>query len=92
MHLKFIAAALVAAVLLSACVSQSRYNQQVEKTTTYQQLDVQMKGEIAADQIQIEQLQKLLRLTLANDLLFPDGGWELNDAGKSMLAKLAHRR
>lgn len=89
MHLKSIAAALVAAALLSACVSQSHYNQQVEKTTTYQQLDAQMKGEIAANQIQIEQLQKLLKLTLANDLLFAEGGWELNDAGKSMLAKLA---
>jgi chemotaxis protein MotB len=89
MHLKSIAAALVAAALLSACVSQSRYDQQVEKTTTYQQLDAQMKGEIAADQIQIEQLPKLLRLTLASDLLFPEGGWELNDAGKSVLAKVA---
>jgi chemotaxis protein MotB len=89
MHLKSIAAAFVAAALLSACVSQGRYNQQVEKTTTYQQLDARMKGEIAADQMQIEQLQKLLRLTLANDFLFPEGGWELNGAGKSMLAKLA---
>ena len=88
MHLKSIAAALLAIALLSACVSQSRYSQQDEKTTIYQQLDAQMKSEIAADQIQIEQLPKLLKLTLSNDLLFLEGGWALNDGGKSMLAKL----
>ena len=89
MELRSAQALCVAAALLSACASQSHYNLQVEKTATYQQLDAQMKGEIAADQIQIEQLPKLLRLTLASDLLFPEGGWELNDAGKSMLAKVA---
>ncbi len=82
-------AALASLVLLSACVPQSRYNEQVQKTTTYQQLDAQLKGEIAADRLQIEQLQKLVRLTLADGILFAEGGWELNEAGKSMLAKLA---
>ena len=38
-------ALLMAAALLSACVSQSTYNQEVQKTRTYQQLDAQLKGE-----------------------------------------------
>jgi len=89
MFLRPTLALLCSAALLSACVPQSRYNEQVEKTTTYQQLDAQLKSEIAADRLQIEQLQKLVRLTLADGILFPEGGWELNEAGKSMLAKLA---
>jgi chemotaxis protein MotB len=83
------AIALLVAVLLSACVSQSTYNQEVQKASTYQQLDNQLKGEVAADQAQITQLQNVVRVTLANGILFPEGGWELNDAGKATLAKLA---
>jgi chemotaxis protein MotB len=82
-------ALLAVAALLSACVSQSTYNQEVKKASTYQQLDAQLKGEVAADQAQITQLQNVVRVTLANGILFPEGGWELNAAGKDTLAKLA---
>jgi len=87
---------IVASALLAACVSQSTYNQEVQKASTlsaqdqaYQKLTAQLKGEVAADQAQISQLQNVVRVTLANGILFPEGGWELNDAGKQTLAKLA---
>ena len=87
---------IVTAALLSACVSQGTYNQEVQKASTlsaqdkaYQQLSAQLKGEVAADQAQITQLQNFVRVTLANGILFPEGGWELNDAGKATVAKLA---
>ena len=54
-----------AAVCTTACVSPTDYNQQVQKTRTYEQLDAQLKTELAGDQAQIEQLQNLVRLTLA---------------------------
>ena len=82
-------ALLISAALLSACVSQSSYNQQVQKTDAYQKLDNQLKAELAGDQAQIEQLQNLVKLTLATGILFPEGGWELNEAGKALLAKVA---
>ena len=41
------------AVLLGACVSQNTYNRQVQKTSTYQQLDAQLKSELADDQAQL---------------------------------------
>jgi chemotaxis protein MotB len=31
----------------------------------------------------------VVRVTLANGILFPEGGWELNAAGKETLSKLA---
>ena len=31
----------------------------------------------------------MVRVTLANGILFPEGGWELNAAGKATLTKLA---
>jgi chemotaxis protein MotB len=82
-------ALLLAATLLSACVSQSTYNQEVQKSNTYQQLDAQLKGEVGADQAQITQLQNVVRVTLANGILFPEGGWETDAAGRATLAKLA---
>jgi flagellar motor protein MotB len=78
-----------ATALASGCVSPNAYQQQVKKTDTYQQLDAQLQAELSADQAQIEQLQNLVKLTLANGVLFTEGGWELNDAGKAMLAKVA---
>jgi chemotaxis protein MotB len=81
--------ALSIAVLVTGCVSQSTYDQQVQKTSTYQQLDEQLKAELAGDQAQIEQLQNLVKLTLANGILFAEGGWQLNEAGKALLAKVA---
>lgn len=82
-------AAVAAAALLSACVSAIPYNDLVKKTPTYQKLDSQLKTEVAADQVKIEQLQNLVRLTLANGTLFPEGGRDLNESGKAVLAKLA---
>jgi chemotaxis protein MotB len=83
------AAVVAAAALLAGCVSQGTYNQEVAKANTYQQLDAQLKGEVAADQAQITQLQGLVRVTLANGILFPEGGWEVDARGKATLAKLA---
>ena len=77
------------ALLLSACVSQGTYDQQVKKTLAYQQLDQQLKSELASDQVQIAQLQNLVRLTLASSILFAEGGTELNPAGQATLAKVA---
>jgi chemotaxis protein MotB len=82
-------ALLATTALLSACVSQKTYDQEVQKSNTYQQLDTQLKGEISADQAQITQLQNVVQVTLANGILFPEGGWELNASGKATLAKLA---
>ena len=59
-------ALLCSGLLLSACVTQSTYNQQVQKTSTYQKLDEQLKADLAGDSAQIEQLQNLVKLTLAN--------------------------
>lgn len=89
MSIRLTAALLCGALLLTACVSQSRYQQQVQKTQTYQQLNDQLKAELAGTQAQVEQLQNLVKLTLANGILFAEGGWELNESGKATLAKVA---
>ncbi|MFN7572732.1 MAG: flagellar motor protein MotB [Betaproteobacteria bacterium] len=39
--------------------------------------------------MQTTQLQNLVKVTLANAILFPDGGAQLNAAGEATLAKIA---
>jgi chemotaxis protein MotB len=89
MSLRLTTILLCSAALLSACVSQSQYQQQVQKTQTYQQLNDQLRAELAGTQAQVEQLQNLVKLTLANGVLFGEGGWELNETGKATLTKVA---
>ena len=80
---------LAATAALSGCVSQSTYQQEAGKAATYQQLSERLKGEVASDQAQITQLQNLVRVSLANTLLFTEGGKQLNAGGEATLARIA---
>ncbi|MBE2242002.1 MAG: hypothetical protein IAE86_04555 [Burkholderiaceae bacterium] len=81
---------------LAACVSQGSYYQEVQKADSYeqkastcQQLSSQLKGELATDQAQVTQLQNPVRVSLANTLLFAEGGVKLEAAGEATLARIA---
>ena len=82
-------ALLASAALLSACVAPREFNQLVPKTPAYEQVAAQLQAEPAAERVRLEQLQQLIRLTLANATLFPEGSAELDEAGKATLAELA---
>jgi chemotaxis protein MotB len=73
---------LMVSVLLSACVSQSKYDQ---LQAQYQQAQQQ----IAADKVQICRLQGAIKYTVNSDLLFPSGGWQMSDRGKQIIASFA---
>jgi chemotaxis protein MotB len=87
---------LTALLALAGCVPQSQYNQEVQQVQqlkymnqTYQQLNQSLQTEVNSDQVKVEQLQNRLRVTMVDDILFPEGGWELNDRGRSTLSKVA---
>ena len=61
------------ALMLSACVSQSRYD---ELKAQNQQLQEQVAG-----------LQREAQFVEAGDLLFPSGGYQLSSAGQAELSK-----
>jgi chemotaxis protein MotB len=80
---------------LAGCVPQSQYNQEVQQVQqlkymdqTYRQLNQNLQSEVSSDQVEIKQLQNRLRVTMVDDILFPEGGWELNDKGRSTLSKV----
>jgi chemotaxis protein MotB len=79
---------LFAIVLLAGCVPYPTYNQQVEKSQLYEQLNQQLQAEINADQVKIQQLEDRLKVTMLDEILFPEGGWEINQKGRETLNKI----
>ncbi len=75
----FVVLAAVSAVPLSACVSQSAYDEVQAQNQQLQAQVQQLQGQIATLQAQASFVE-------AGDLLFPPGGYELSAAGKAELA------
>lgn len=67
------------------CVSESKYDALEQK---YEAMRAQLSGEIAADQVTITKLQGELKVTMRDQILFPEGGWALNPQAKSTLDKI----
>jgi chemotaxis protein MotB len=78
---------LIAPVFLSACaddVSKSQYDSVVAENQ-------QLRSENQQLHEHINRLQSAIKYTVNSDLLFPSGGWEISDAGKDVIAKMAHK-
>jgi chemotaxis protein MotB len=67
---------LLAPVLLSACVSQSTYDQLQAQYRQVQQENVALQTQVAADKTQICRLAGAIKYTVNSDLLFTSGGWD----------------
>jgi len=83
---------ILALLLAGGCVPQQQYQQEVTQVqqlsylnNTYQQLNQNLQVEVAANQVQIKQLQNRLEVTMVNSILFPEGGWELHQKGQQEL-------
>lgn len=80
---------LMAPVLLSACVSQSKYDELQAQYQQAQQQNSALTEQAAADKAQICRLQGAIKYTVNSDLLFPSGGWQMSDRGKQIIASFA---
>ncbi|MDD5322403.1 MAG: OmpA family protein [Methylococcales bacterium] len=76
-----IAGAVASLVLLNGCVTETKYNALEQE---YQQLQ----AEFSADQAQIVLLEGKLKITMVDQVLFPEGGYRLNSQAKAVLGKL----
>jgi chemotaxis protein MotB len=70
----------LAALVLTACVSQSAYQEQAA------QLE-QAQAQVAAQQAEIAKMQAENKWVMAGDLLFPEGGYQLSGAGEAALSQ-----
>ena len=86
---------LLTLALVAACVTEGTYQKEVKKSEglesqneTYVKLNTALKGEVAADQVQIQQLQDRLKVTMVDQILFAEGGWEIGRKGEETLEKI----
>jgi hypothetical protein len=81
---KYIKLITVLTLLLTArCVPQQQYQQEVTQVqqlkylnTTYMQLNQNLQSEVAANQVQIKQLQNRLKVPMVNLILFLEVGFK----------------
>lgn len=76
-----IAGTVASLVLLNGCVAETKYNALEQE---YQQLQ----SALSADQAQIVLLEGKLKVTMVDQVLFPEGGFKLNSQAKAVLDKL----
>jgi len=82
---------LTASLFLSACVSQSRYDQLQAQYQQAQQQNAALSAQVAAEKAQICRLQGAIKYTVNSDLLFQSGGWQMNDRGKQIITNMASK-
>jgi chemotaxis protein MotB len=87
-----IAVVLAAMLMLAGCVSQEKYNAQVQKNDAlqakYDQLNQTMSAEISAKEMHIERLQNAIKVTVNDQLLFPSGDWDMSAPAQQTIAKM----
>lgn len=76
---------LTAALLVSACVPQHKYDALQQK---YDQLNQTMTSELNSKQMHIERLQNAIRVTVNDDLLFPSGDWQMPASAQQTMGKM----
>ena len=91
-----------ALILVFGCASKNPSQQEVRqvstarvesrqdqaKTTPYQELTRQLQREVKAGQVQFKQFEEGIKITMANDILFSEGGWKIHRGGKETLDKI----
>jgi chemotaxis protein MotB len=85
-HHRMIATALASVLLLGGCVMQSTYNTMLAQQ---QSIEAALRSEIAANQVEIEQLKDGIRVNMSGALLYGEGVVELTPAGIAALNKVA---
>ncbi len=84
-RLSWIVTSMLLMGLLAACVPIGQYNALQQ---AYNQLKAQLTAEINADQVEITQLQGQLKVTMKDEILFPEGGWQITPKAETTLNKL----
>jgi len=82
---------LVVPLVLTACVSQSRYDAVVAQNEQLQQQVTSLSAQVNAAQTQVGRLQSAIKYTVESDLLFPPGKWEMSAAGKEVIGKFTSK-
>jgi len=85
-----------ASLLISGCVTQSRYDylegqfKELQQQTIANNASISsMQKEMADDKAHIGRLQDAIKYTVNSDLLFPSGSWQMSASGQELISRLA---
>lgn len=59
--------------------------------STYGSLVNELRNEVESGQIKVRQVAEGIQVDLAQEILFPSGGWELDKAGREVIERVASR-
>jgi chemotaxis protein MotB len=79
----------LAVPLLTACVSQSKYDAVVAENQQLQTQNQQLQSQVAAERSQVSRLQNAIKYTVNSDQLFKSGSWDMSPEGQQIIAKMA---
>ena len=82
---KPILAVSIAALALSGCVLQRTYDRDIGLE---RQINQQLLSEVNADEVKITRMRDRLRITVKDEIFFPEGVAEVGPRGKTVLDKL----
>lgn len=85
----YIVGSLLSAVVLAGCVSQSEYDALKARNQSLEQQVASQSAELSAAKENVARLQGAIKYTVNSDLLFPQGGWQLSERGKQIIARMA---
>ena len=87
---------LMVVALVGGCGTQQQYQQPPARddevlymNDTYETLNKNLGSEIKSDQVQVKQIKNRIQVTMADEILFPEGGWEVGPHGIEVLNKLS---
>jgi chemotaxis protein MotB len=88
--------ALLVVSLVAGCGTQQQHRQPLSQdepvpymNDTYENLNKSLEAEIRNDQVQVKQLKNRIQVTMADEILFPEGGWEVGPHGIDVLNKVS---
>jgi chemotaxis protein MotB len=79
----------VLTALVAGCVKKSKYEALEAENRRLEQEVSAERAKVAAEKAQVTRLQGAIKYTVNSDLLFAPGKWEIKEAGKDVIAKLA---
>jgi chemotaxis protein MotB len=78
-------------ILVSGCVTKSKYESLEAQNRELQQQVATQSAQLSAEKAQVGRLQGAIKYTINSDLLFAPGKWEIKEAGKQVIAKMASK-
>ena len=78
-----------APLVLSACVSQGKYNDLQAQNQQLQTQNQQLQQQVSEQQEHVGRLQSAIKYTVNSDLLFRPGSWQMSNQGKRVISQMA---